>query len=247
VSRVAPQAHEAEVAARFDQLHPRFKPAVGADDARLQALRSCLGPVRGLRILDLGCGKGRFAACLRRGGAEVIGLDRSAGMLAGAAGSGVPCVLGSARRLPFAPARFDAVIAVEVFEHLTAIDAVLTEVRRVLKPGGVLAIVDKNAGSWNARRPWLPNLAVKWIDERRGRWMYPRGCPVRERWFWPRRFRARLQRVFGEASVAHVLSPPEAGHLLFRRVPQARLFAVWSARLRAGASGWSGNTKYERI
>ena len=79
-------------------------------------------------------------------------------MLAGA--TGLDRVRGSARRLPFDGATFDAVIAVEVFEHLAAIDEVLREVRRVLRPGGIVAIVDKNAGSWNARRPWLPNLAV---------------------------------------------------------------------------------------
>src|SRR5207245_8170376 len=106
-----------------------------------------------------------------------------------------------------AGATVDAAIAVEVFAHLAAIDEVLGEVRRVLRRGGIVAIVDKNAGSWNARRPWLPNLAVKWIDERRGRWMYPAGGPVRERWFWPRGFADRLRRHFGEVRVSPLLSP----------------------------------------
>ena len=38
----------------------------------------------------------------------------------------------------------------------------------MLRPGGTLVVVDKNVWSWNARRPWLPSAAVKWIDERRG-------------------------------------------------------------------------------
>ncbi|HMB07321.1 MAG TPA: class I SAM-dependent methyltransferase, partial [Isosphaeraceae bacterium] len=160
------QGHEAEVAARFDLLAHRFKSSVADEDARLRALRVCLGtglepvwgvgvrppPARlhGLRVLDLGCGKGRFAAALGADGAEVLGLDRSAAMLASA--RGLDRVRASARHLPFPPASFDGVVAVEVFEHLPAraIGAVLREVRRVLRPGGVVAIVDKNAGSWNA-------------------------------------------------------------------------------------------------
>ena len=70
----------------------------------------------GRRVLDLGCGKGRFATRLAESGAEVVGIDLSAAMLAEA--KGLARVRGSARRLPFASATFDAVVAVEVFEHL---------------------------------------------------------------------------------------------------------------------------------
>jgi 2-polyprenyl-6-hydroxyphenyl methylase/3-demethylubiquinone-9 3-methyltransferase len=235
VSAIAPDEYEAEVAARFDLLHDRFKAGVGGEDVRLGAVRGCLGRVGGRRVLDLGCGKGRFAAPLAAAGAEVIGLDRSAAMLDGARSAGLDRVRGSARRLPFAGSSFDAAIAVEVFEHLAAIDDVLLEVRRVLRPGGILAIVDKNAGSLNAARPWLPNLAVKWIDERRGLWMYPSGGPLREHWFWPRPFRDRLRRQFCEVRVTHLLSPAEAARPLFRLVPGARLFTLWSARVPGGA------------
>ncbi len=253
------ERHEAEVATRFDLLEARFPTAVGEEDVRLRALRAALARVRmplavppppgvgfgpgawsapwirkGLRVLDLGCGKGRFATALVRDGVEVIGLDRSSAMLASA--RGLDRVRASALRLPLASACLDGVIAVEVFEHLpdAAIGAVLREARRVLRPGGILAIVDKNAGSWNARRPWLPNLLVKWIDERRGRWMYPAGGPVRERWFRPRAFAARLGREFEAVRVEFLLSPDERGQPLFRLVPSARLMTLWSARVPRG-------------
>jgi 2-polyprenyl-6-hydroxyphenyl methylase/3-demethylubiquinone-9 3-methyltransferase len=221
--------HEAEVAGRFDALRGRFKGAVAADDVRLRALRVGLEPLPGRRVLDLGCGKGRFARRLAEAGAEVVGLDLSAAMLAEA--TGVGRVRGSARRLPFAAATFDAVVAVEVFEHLAAVEPALAEARRVLRPGGVLAIVDKNAGALDAARPWLPKLLVKWIDERRGRWMYPAGGPVRERWFWPGRLRRALERRFVDVRVAYLLSPAEAGCRLFRHVPRARLMVLWTARV----------------
>ncbi len=224
-----PHGHEAIVTERFDALHDRFKTDVPASDARLLAVARALAPLAGRRVLDLGCGKGRFAARLRALGAHVVGLDRSTAMLAG--GSGPGRVRGSARRLPFADGAFGGVIAVEVLEHVAPsdLDAVLAEAARVLQPGGRLAIVDKNAGAMDPLRPWLPVLAVKWIDERRGRWMYPAGGPVRERWFWPAALRRRLRNRFEDVGFEHLLSPAEAGSRLFRGWPRARLLTLWTA------------------
>lgn len=221
------KTHESEVNARFDLLHTRFKPEIQTDDYRLLALVSSLGDLKNLRILDLGCGQGRFASRLESLGARVVGLDLSAAMLSHA--PALNRVRASARRLPFPSRSFDAVVAVEVFEHLAAIDEVLGEIARVLRPEGKVAIIDKNAGSWNAIRPWLPNLAVKWIDERRGLWMYPGDSPVRERWFWPDAFRRRLSRQFQHVRVEHLLSSSEEDAALFRHLPYTRLMTLWTA------------------
>lgn len=228
-------AHEAEVASRFDALHRRFKDALAPDDYRLAGVLDVLGPVAGMRILDLGCGKGRFARALRDRGAIVTGIDLSAAMLAEA--GGIARVRGSARSLPFASGSFDAAIAVEMFEHLDpgSWPVAIAEARRVLSPRGTLAIVDKSLASLDARRPWLPAALVKAIDERRGLWMYPAGGPVRERWFWPRRLRKVLLKSFAEVRVVHLLSPAERRRALFRRVPAARLMALWVARGDGGA------------
>lgn len=219
--------HDAHVAARFDESEARFKAEVPPGDVRLRAVLAALGPIDGLRILDLGCGKGRFAAHLKAAGAEVVGLDLSAAMLARAAG--LDRVRASARRLPFAEASFGAVVAIEVLEHVGAVGPVLAEARRVLRPGGRLAIVDKNARALDARRPWLPSLAVKWLDERRGLWMYPAGGPVRERWFGPKALLSSLGRDFEGARVEFLLRPEEARRLVFRAFPEARLMAIWTA------------------
>ncbi len=228
--------HEAIVAARFDALHARFKPEVADDDPRLLGIMASLGPLRGRRILDLGCGKGRFARILAARGARVVGLDVSAAMLTAAGGAGLDRVMGSVRRLPFRERSFDAAIAVEVFEHLEprALDDACVELLRVLRPGGLFVLVDKNLYAMNARRPWLPALAVKWLDQHRGLWMYPAGGPVRERWFRPAGMRRRLSRWFPEVRVRHLLSREEAGRFPFQTVPSARLFVLWAARSPGG-------------
>ena len=82
----------------------------------------------------------------------------------------------------------------------------------------------------NARRPWLPSVAVKWIDERRGRWMYRDRDRVRERWFRPWQLARRLRRWFPEVQVRHLLSRDEEGRFPFESVPAARLLVLWAAK-----------------
>jgi len=227
--------HEAVVGSRFDALHSRFKRAVDGDDPRLRGIIDCLGPLAGCRVLDLGCGKGRFARALIQEGASVVGVDLSTAMLNAAAG--IERVRASARRLPFAPSSFDAVVAVEVFEHFApqSLDGVCAEIQRVLRPGGRLVVIDKNACSWNAQRPWLPSVAVKWIDERRGKWMYTRHEKVREYWFRPSGLKRRLARWFSSVSVQYLLSAPERGRFPFQQLPGTRLFVLWTASVPGGA------------
>ena len=142
----------------------------------------------------------------------------------------------TARRLPFGPRTFDAVIAVEVFEHLDSRsrDLVLDEARRVLRHGGVLAIVDKNIAALERAAALAAQPLVKRIDECRGRWMYPARGSVRERWFWPSGFQAELGRRFKDVRIVRLLSQAEERAWLFRRLPAARLMTLWSARVPGG-------------
>jgi 2-polyprenyl-6-hydroxyphenyl methylase/3-demethylubiquinone-9 3-methyltransferase len=233
-------AHDAIVGASFDQSAARFKAEVSSKDVRLGAVIQALRPIEECLVLDLGCGKGRFASHLIQAGARVVGLDLSTAMLEKACG--LDRVKASARRLPFADSTFDAVVAIEVLEHVGAVDPVLDEARRVLKPGGRLVIVDKNARALDARRPWLPGLFIKWIDQRRGLWMYPRGGPVVERWFWPGRLVRRLRVDFDEVGVEFLLRPEEATRRVFRVVRSTRLMTLWSAVKPTSPNGAGGQT-----
>ena len=227
-------AHERYVGSRFDVLASRFRDVVARDDYRLRACVGAFGPLANLRILDLGCGKGRFARHLSDAGAEVIGLDASRTMLAQAVGLGR--ARGSALRLPFGPGTFDGAMAIEIFEHLPqgSVALALREIARVLKPGGRVAIVDKNRFALDAPRPWLPKLALKALDERRGRWMYPAGSPVRERWFSPRGFAGEMKGHFVDVATDYLLAPEESNRAIFRLLPMTRLMVAWSGRAAAG-------------
>jgi hypothetical protein len=104
----------------------------------------------------------------------------------------------------------------------------------VLLPGGKLVVVDKNVCSWNAQRPWLPSFAVKWIDERRGLWMYSPRDRVRERWFRAGALKRRLRRSFPTVRVDYLLSRGERGRFPFQYLPGTRLFVLWTAQAPGG-------------
>jgi SAM-dependent methyltransferase len=225
--------HDAEVSRRFDAAVGRFKGEVSGTDFRLAAVIRGLAGLARPTVLDLGCGKGRFARHLERLGARVVGLDLSLSMLREAVG--MARVRATARCLPFADASFDAVVAVEALEHVGDVEAAIVEARRVLRPGGRLIVIDKNVCSLNMLRPWLPSVFVKWIDERRGLWMYPAGGSVRERWFKPGRLARLLAHRVGDVRVEYLLAPDESRHAVFRAVPSARLMVCWTATVKEAA------------
>ncbi len=108
---------------------------------RLERAVDALSEVNG-RILLLGCGAGRYARALVRHlpGRIVIGGDLSRRALseAVAVGAGPHYLAFDAQELPFIDESFDAVLFLDVLEHVPNPDQLLGECARVLKPGGVL-------------------------------------------------------------------------------------------------------------
>ena len=90
----------------------------------------------GERILDLGCGDGHLTERIAASGARVTGLDASPQMAAAARARGIQVEEGSAEAMPFLEQSFDAVFSNAALHWVRGQDAMLAEVRRVLKPGG---------------------------------------------------------------------------------------------------------------
>jgi SAM-dependent methyltransferase len=110
----------------------------------LPAILALAGEVAGRRILDAGCGSGALMAELRERGAIVTGFDKSAGMLEVARrrlGDDADLqVADVSSLLPFPGGTFDDVIASLVLHYLEDWGPALTELRRVIKPGGRLIV-----------------------------------------------------------------------------------------------------------
>ena len=103
-----------------------------------------LGEVRaGERVLDLGCGAGRFVAALRDAGAEAVGVELAEAALErarrNAPGADLRLVEPDGS-LPLDHASVDLVWCSEVLEHVADTAYLLLEVRRVLRPGGRLLV-----------------------------------------------------------------------------------------------------------
>ena len=142
----------ARIQASFDEAardEAHFPSTIDPRIYHVKLIHQHLGSLAGKRVLDVGCGKGRFARAFQQQepAAELWGLDISEAML-----SFVPAEIqtraGSMTELPFEDGWFDGAYATESLEHAVEIEKAVSEICRVGKPGGRIAIIDKNARHW---------------------------------------------------------------------------------------------------
>lgn len=112
-----------------------------ASPSVLAPLREALSGAPGRRLADIGGGTGNYARALATEGWEPVVIDRSAAMLARAGEKGLATVEADAQRLPFAEESFDAAMLVSMLHHVRNAAAALREARRILRPGGRLAVM----------------------------------------------------------------------------------------------------------
>ncbi len=108
-----------------------------------------LGDLAHKRVADVGCGKGRFARIVREAhpSATVIAIDLAEAMLKYVP-EGMERCAASMTALPLERASCDGAYATESLEHAVDIPGAVAELCRIVKPGGRIVIIDKNAEAW---------------------------------------------------------------------------------------------------
>lgn len=152
-----------------------------------QGVFDWLAPASGERILDLGCGDGPLTEKLVAAGADVIGVDASPDMIAGAQARGLDARVADGHALDFS-AEFDAVFSNAALHWMTKPDAVITGVSKALKAGGRFVAEFGGHGNVAAIRTALSSV----IEARTGIKNAPGAI-----WYFPSvaEHRARLERA----------------------------------------------------
>jgi len=166
----------------------QFRPLHKIGPARIEFIRNCLTrhfgltgggirPLKGLRLLDVGCGGGLIAEPLARLGAEVTGIDPGEDTVAAARihaaqqGVEIDYRATTIETLEATGEKFDVVTALEVVEHVPEPAAFLATCTRVLEPGGVLiaSTINRTAKSYALAivaaeyvLQWLPRGTHDW-------------------------------------------------------------------------------------
>ena len=139
--------------------------------------RDALEPFRNLRIIDVGCGGGILSEPIARLGAEVTGIDVSSenvGVARSHAADGglkIDYRVSSAEALAATDQQFDAVVSMEVVEHVADLGSFLTATASLVRPGGamILATLNRTAKSYALAilgaeylLRWLPRGTHRW-------------------------------------------------------------------------------------
>ena len=147
----------------FENQHSNFPYSIDGSDGRLKLLRTLISETKPKRILDAGCGKGRYLRGIEDLDGEKFGFDISEKIL-GYVQNNFITKVGSLTNIPFEDESFDFIYAVESIEHCVSLRGAIGEIKRVLSNSGTLLVIDKlNLGPLNllTRKPdweqWFSN------------------------------------------------------------------------------------------
>lgn len=114
--------------------------------------------VAGKDVLDIACGEGYGTALLAGKGGNVTGIDIAADVIEEAAkkykGPGIQFITGLITGIPAAANSFDLITCFETLEHISEHETALTELKRVLRPGGMLIISSPDKANYSDKRSY---------------------------------------------------------------------------------------------
>jgi SAM-dependent methyltransferase len=119
----------------------------------MQTLKEWSGT--GQHVLDVGCGSGFYTHFCQQLGNAAIGIDITSQVQAAHAQNLNVCLGNIEGHLPFPDKTFSLVLCIEVLEHLLQPELTLSEIRRVLRPGGALIVSTPNYAYWVLRLLFL--------------------------------------------------------------------------------------------
>jgi SAM-dependent methyltransferase len=208
-----------------------------------------------MRLIDCGCGPGSITIDLAHAvtPGEVIGIDlraealRDGRTLARDRGlTNVAFQVANLSQLPFHDGAFDAAFAGAVLQHLGAPLEALKEVRRVLKPGGVIGIVDGSAPI-TFRYPTNPLLEA-WDKLRVLERDYRTGCPSPALQLRALLREAGFARAHASGTMTTEAGPPAGTPEETRRVAQNHLIQLRGVRGKVAlAQGWATQQELEQM
>ncbi|WP_029068996.1 demethylmenaquinone methyltransferase [Jonesia quinghaiensis] len=157
-----------DVAAMFDGIADRYDLtndiiSLGQDRAWRRATVRAVSPQPGERILDLAAGTGTSSLPFSDAGADVVPCDFSLGMLqvGKSRRRDLPFVAGDAMQLPFAAESFDAVTISFGLRNVSDTTAALSELFRVLRPGGRLVVCEFSTPAFEPLRTVYSEYLMK--------------------------------------------------------------------------------------
>ena len=129
--------------------------SMGQDSRWRRAMVDGLGLSPGSRVLDVAAGTGSITRLMESSGLDVLSVDQSHEMAAMAQQRGAQAVLATAERLPFADGTFDGVTFGYLLRYVDDVSRCLEELVRIVRPGGMVGMVEFNrpSGIWGPA--WL--------------------------------------------------------------------------------------------
>ncbi|MFM7593603.1 MAG: methyltransferase domain-containing protein, partial [Isosphaeraceae bacterium] len=125
---------------------------------------------------------------------------------------------------------FDVVSLIETIQHSPVPDVAVQNAIRCVRPGGSIIVIERNPWALSSDWPVVPAIFLKWLDQYRGRWMYPNHCGVREQWIKPHGLAKQLKDTIIKASISYHGSFEQRESEFQKLIPYFKPFYCYSAQ-----------------